>query len=598
MGQRHQAFVIARVRSCSPRNELPKYRCIAAYHNQWCYGRLPLRATHRFLTLVKQKENAEIVRAEIRTLNQGAGEGLQFPAVPCPFTAFLLGASWDVDLAKGYDAYFSGVTFMHNLLSAEMGCWDNDNDDGISVIDVTDPEHPAYCFVNLDSESNGPLSAEQYVRIYHAVPKSMESEKDRLLEEDILAKIALLDGENMVTLEMLAEAWPDEFGNDLKKKKSALFTENDAIIPSLATMSLAPAVDHAIKLGDTSGLETMLWLPGKIATDMKALLQEKSPFPDAAVSLLVKIVRMVSQLERLESLNLSFNPRVTADTIREILSAVPGLKRLVLMGCPAVEDDDLYKLMRSQPKLFYRVEALMHPSVLTLQEPPPYPITFSFMTNHTHTMPMIRGCSLPLFTPAGVVNALTDVLRSGLSYDDSGFGLYGATAFQAAATGRPRAVGVPWGARSVVALPTLDVDVLMDPQPGWAFLFNLTLPGRPKTWCFLRLTPRRNLPAEAREKAESSDVPALPEPGKWEDPSKDERDPAAPPTQEWEMHDLHGFVRITTAEGRPAPSEEALRELEDLLRCKPEDEPPLRPMTVQELNQFLGSLIRHKRYLV
>jgi hypothetical protein len=125
MGQRHQAFVIARVLPHSPGSAAaPKYRCIAAFHHQWCYGRLPLHATHRFITQVKQRSNAEIIRTEIAAI-QGKfgrwGEEPKLPRLPCPFTAFLLATNWSTDLENADQAYASGVSFNNAALDADMG---------------------------------------------------------------------------------------------------------------------------------------------------------------------------------------------------------------------------------------------------------------------------------------------------------------------------------------------------------------------------------------------------------------------------------------------------------------------------------------------
>jgi hypothetical protein len=125
MGQRHQAFVIARVRPHSGDSSTPpKYRCIAAFHHQWCYGRLPLHATHRFITQVKQKDNAEIIRSEIAAI-QGKfgrwGEEPALPRFPCPFTAFLLATNWSVDLEDIDFPYASGISFTNGALDADMG---------------------------------------------------------------------------------------------------------------------------------------------------------------------------------------------------------------------------------------------------------------------------------------------------------------------------------------------------------------------------------------------------------------------------------------------------------------------------------------------
>jgi hypothetical protein len=122
MGQRHQAFVIACI--LPHLSTTPKYRCIAAFHDQWCYGRLPLRATHRFIDQVKRKNNAEIISSEIAAI-QGKfgrwGEAPPLPKIPCPFTAFLLATNWSVDLEDPKDPYANGISFNNNALPADMG---------------------------------------------------------------------------------------------------------------------------------------------------------------------------------------------------------------------------------------------------------------------------------------------------------------------------------------------------------------------------------------------------------------------------------------------------------------------------------------------
>jgi hypothetical protein len=100
MGQRHQAFVIARIRPHG--STAAKYRCIAAIHHQWCYGRLPLLATHRFLKLVRQPRNAEIVQYEIDAIHGQYGRFKKKPAmpkVPCPFVSILLQQAFSVELS-------------------------------------------------------------------------------------------------------------------------------------------------------------------------------------------------------------------------------------------------------------------------------------------------------------------------------------------------------------------------------------------------------------------------------------------------------------------------------------------------------------------
>jgi hypothetical protein len=45
-----------------------------------------------------------------------------------------------------------------------------DNNDGITVLDVTTPGIPAYCFVKLGRRSMKPLTAREYLRGYYSVP--------------------------------------------------------------------------------------------------------------------------------------------------------------------------------------------------------------------------------------------------------------------------------------------------------------------------------------------------------------------------------------------------------------------------------------------
>ena len=128
MGQRHQAFVIARVRANGENSTAPaKYRCIAAFHHQWSYGRLPLHATNRFISQIKHKDNSPIVREELSAIQGKYGrwkEEPEMPEVPCPYIAFLLATCWSVNLEVPNKAYASGGCFNGGILPADMGSSD------------------------------------------------------------------------------------------------------------------------------------------------------------------------------------------------------------------------------------------------------------------------------------------------------------------------------------------------------------------------------------------------------------------------------------------------------------------------------------------
>lgn len=126
MGQRHQVFLIARVR---PKHAKPTYRCVAAFHHQWCFGTIPLRAMYRFLRLVTQPENAAIVRTELREIDGKYGHARRddspMPPAPCPYSVSLLATAWTTNLdPKIGSTQYDGVTLRHAVLDAKMGCWD------------------------------------------------------------------------------------------------------------------------------------------------------------------------------------------------------------------------------------------------------------------------------------------------------------------------------------------------------------------------------------------------------------------------------------------------------------------------------------------
>ena len=126
MGQRHQVFLIAQVVPHGSTER--KYRCIAAYHHQWCYGSRPLRAARRCITAIQQKDNARIIQEELRAMDGKYGVfwgAPELPAIPCPFASYLLCVSWDIDLALGpYEStIFSGAAHEGCIIEAHIDCW-------------------------------------------------------------------------------------------------------------------------------------------------------------------------------------------------------------------------------------------------------------------------------------------------------------------------------------------------------------------------------------------------------------------------------------------------------------------------------------------
>jgi hypothetical protein len=221
MGQRHQLFVIAKVAN--------RYRGLAAFHNQWLYGPLALERCLRILTIFSAPANRLPIQQELTAARRLDEEFWTKPRswedfeVPFPFitTCLLLGASFDVK-----PIYNSRVT----LEAFNMAFNEGDNNDGITVIDITDLTHVRYCFAfwrdwrsegglefeeeeEEDDEDNTwgegprmtPLSGPMYLSAYH---NAKERSKDPKLHNELQALEKQFDEWDLIDTASLADTWP------------------------------------------------------------------------------------------------------------------------------------------------------------------------------------------------------------------------------------------------------------------------------------------------------------------------------------------------------------------------------------------------------
>lgn len=123
MGANFQVFLIASVPA--PEGGYV-YQCVGAFNHFYCFGIRPLRALYRFFSLLRVRENAAMVRDELRSfstwnLRDDPLEEWMNPAVPCPYAVSLLSIAWTTDLE--HLPYLSNYSLGNGLLDARKDCW-------------------------------------------------------------------------------------------------------------------------------------------------------------------------------------------------------------------------------------------------------------------------------------------------------------------------------------------------------------------------------------------------------------------------------------------------------------------------------------------
>jgi hypothetical protein len=322
------------------------------------------------------------------------------------------------------------------------------------VIDVTDPESPAYCFVSIhglecEDQSNiprmVPLSATQYFRAYYPEPSSPTSVSDETNEsndrdeqrqkQSVLAILRPFESVPMITIDMLVEAWPGEYSRDepnpsglsLEPKEPSATSVH--ILPSLVDLTFVPALNHALQTGETDQLDPLMWLPENLSK-IKETLRAHNPLSPIGLALLSKIIsdevkktksidlsyfcltreqviKLLSIQEGVEALDLSHMQQITTDILRKLISILPNLRRLVLLH--TIPDADVLTLLSASPESFYRIDSFIHLAFLRRFRQAAFPAVFSQIVT-TQYQYEVSVASLPYFTVDQLVQGLTDYL--------------------------------------------------------------------------------------------------------------------------------------------------------------------------------------------
>lgn len=162
MGQRHQVYIRLPAIDYGAGNPNNRPATVIGLHHQWLYGRTAVRMLANFFRFYENTKTTEHLKYwPFGNSSVGRGDA-----------DALLCALWSTDVAEGY--FHRVHSFQDDDGPETTNPYTGDNNDGITVIDLTDQEHPAYCFFTLDgieaSKNPGPnvvLSAKDYVLAYY-----------------------------------------------------------------------------------------------------------------------------------------------------------------------------------------------------------------------------------------------------------------------------------------------------------------------------------------------------------------------------------------------------------------------------------------------
>jgi hypothetical protein len=245
-----------------------------------------------------------------------------------------------------------------------------DNNDGISIIDITDPLAPRYCMMFLweaqapERYLYRPLSAKEYVECYYPFinletsAEQYEAERIRKAYEGLLS-IPLIDVFTVV------ETWPEEYredgrahvpGSDDSDPETDMIDkgpedeEKKKKIPSLATMTIFKAVQTILQDADNADqIDFLLQLPmGQESINaVTASLTAESQLPDYILPVLAKVLTPlpIDGYMDLSQFALSGNQ------ICQVTKLIPTCKILKLGGRIKAEIDEIVDAIKCLPDL-------------------------------------------------------------------------------------------------------------------------------------------------------------------------------------------------------------------------------------------------------
>ena len=199
---------------------------------------------------------------------------------------------------------------------------------------------------------------------------------------------------------------------------------------TLADLTLVPALEQVNASIGMHRIE-MLLSDSTQEWRVRAYLRCQNPFPSNAIGLLVacmcddldgadatanlsgyslsveQVLQVLASRPNVEELNLCFNEYITARNLPKLLEELPSVHRLVFIGCTSIQETELVEVLRTRPESFFNLNAPINPSLMRIQAPLIYPVTFTIAcsSNDIYTTPRFLDAASPcsplraLFSP-------------------------------------------------------------------------------------------------------------------------------------------------------------------------------------------------------
>lgn len=400
----------------------------------------------------------------------------------------------------------------------------------MTVIDITDPTHPSYCFLpGCDSPDDEldmtPLTAKAYLDTL------FNSDKPPLFltAEHCREVSALLADVSLVSQRAIVEAWPagpeDCFKYDEGPAKGVENgTPGDSsapsnVLPSVTTSGVAEAVDssitQAITTNDVNAIAQILSQGDRYQDAMQAVRSIVGPFPDDTIPIIAyilaaapdttfdlsdiqltgeQLLAVLPKDEPLQVVDLSGNAAFTLTGMRAVIDAQRKSKlrihRLILIRT-GVSDQDLIELM-NDPALFSHIDEVIHPLFYSWRTGPRYPFSWGIAFNRGSYVPKhdtkeasyVALMSLPQVVQS--VRLLVDaVVSKKFPFDVRD------VALDALTTAGVVPKGKAWGERSVWCAP-VPQDAPMAVPRCWQFaIAQLQGHDKPMEYGFILIEPTK-----------------------------------------------------------------------------------------------------------